>query len=148
MYQLVRDCAPLDLNSEYCYMLLCSHFAATCITAEQGGRLVGFISAYRRPTDDAVLFVWQVAVHPSVRGQGLASRMLDELLARETCRTILWVEATINPSNTASWALFESLAERRRAMTARRPFLSREHFADDTHEEEVLMRIGPLVPTS
>lgn len=145
---LVDACKPLDLNSSYAYMLLCTHFAATCVVAETEGRLVGFVSGYKKPADDSVLFVWQVAVSPRVRGQGLGKRMLEELIERRDCRAVRWVEATITSSNAASWALFKSFAETHGASCAQETIFRAKHFGAEQHEEELLLRIGPLHPNT
>ena len=146
VHALVDQCKPLDLNSAYAYLLLCCHFAETCVVAEVDGRLAGFISSYRKPTDASVLFVWQVAVSVDARGQGLGSRMLDELMGREQCRGIRWIEATITPSNQASWALFKSFAEKRGASCVDQTMFPAEQFGGGKHEEERLLRIGPVCP--
>jgi L-2,4-diaminobutyric acid acetyltransferase len=148
VHSLVKECKPLDLNSTYAYLLLCSHFANTCVVAQREGRLVGFVSSYKKPAESAVLFVWQVAVSATARGEGLASQMLDELLQREDCRAVRWVETTIAPTNEASWALFESLAKRRGALCAQETLFQPEDFGTEGHEEERLLRIGPLRPTA
>src|SRR5690606_35020586 len=62
LHRLVRACKPLDENSIYCNLLQCTHFADTCVAAEQDGELVGFISGYIPPKQADTLFVWQVAV--------------------------------------------------------------------------------------
>merc|ERR1712169_164475 len=49
VFALVERCKPLDVNSMYCNLLQCSHFADTAIVAERGGQMVGFISGYRLP---------------------------------------------------------------------------------------------------
>ena len=146
IHALVDRCKPLDLNSQYAYLLLSAHFAQTCVVAEIDERLAGFVSSYRKPTDPSVLFVWQVAVGPDARGQGLGLRMLSELMSREPCQHIRWIETTITPSNQASWALFESFAKRRGASCIQQPFFQAEHFGGIEHEEERLLRIGPLHP--
>ena len=51
--------------------------------AEEGGKIIGFLSGYRPPTASETLFVWQVAVDEKARGKGLAKRMLTELLERD-----------------------------------------------------------------
>jgi len=84
LHQLVARCQPLDTNSVYCNLLQCSDFADTAIAAENAqGELVGFISGYRPPARPDTLFVWQVAVDSSMRGQGLALRMLLALTGFE-----------------------------------------------------------------
>lgn len=146
--QLVRDCAPLDPNSLYCNLLHCTHFAATSVAAVRrspvGERLVGFISAYIPPEQQDTLFVWQVAVAPEARHQGLGRRMLDAIVERPACADVRFLDTTINPSNGASWALFESWADRRDAPTETALHFERERHFDGRHEDEMLLRIGPL----
>src|SRR5690606_8909841 len=146
VHDLVSDCRPLDLNSSYAYMILCAHFADTCVVAEEHGSVVGFISAYRKPADPDVLFVWQVAVSSRVRGRGVASRMLHELLARVGSSNVAAIETTISPDNRASWALFESFAKRLGAAMTRETFFQEEDFGDEKHEAETLLRVGPIDP--
>lgn len=98
------------MNSVYGYLLLCLHHAPTCVVAEQDGAVVGFVLAYRPPMQPKVVFVWQVAVLWEARGLGLAKRMLKTLLERDACRQARFLETTVTPSNTASQALFRSLA--------------------------------------
>jgi L-2,4-diaminobutyric acid acetyltransferase len=143
---LISDCSPLDLNSSYAYMLLCVHFADTCVVAEEGGRVVGFLSAYRKPADPDVVFVWQVAVSPTVRGRGIGSRMLAELTVRPSCSSATAIETTIGPSNRVSWALFESFAKKLGAAMSRETLFLEEDFGDEGHEAEVLLRVGPIDP--
>lgn len=144
VHELVRRCPPLDLNSSYNYFLLCSHFADTCVVAEQDGALVGFLSAYRLPQVPHTLFVWQVAVDGRARGRRLAGRMLDQVLARQACRGVEFVETTISPSNTASRQVFARFANERAAPWQEETFLTAAHFGTEDHEEEVLFRIGPF----
>jgi L-2,4-diaminobutyric acid acetyltransferase len=144
MYQLVPETPPLDPNSCYAYLLLSTHFADTCVVAEDDGELVGFVSAYRPPTAPDVLFVWQVAVKSTARGQGLAKTMIRTLLERETCHGVTFLEATVTPSNVASQALFRSLANEHDARCAESCWFPPEAFGAGEHEAEVLFRIGPL----
>jgi L-2,4-diaminobutyric acid acetyltransferase len=144
VHDLIRRSPPLDVNSAYNYFLLCSHFSETCVVVEKEGVLVGFISAYREPAQMERLFVWQVAVDSDIRGQGLAGRMLHELLSRPACHGVRWIETTISPSNSASRRVFESLAKARAVRWEEEIFLSREDFGGEAHEEEILYRIGPI----
>jgi L-2,4-diaminobutyric acid acetyltransferase len=143
IHRLVRACPPLDLNSPYAYLLLCAHHAATCVVAEQGAGPVGFVSAYRPPARPDTVFIWQVAVAPAARGQGLALHMLEHLLARPALAGWRWLETTVTPSNAASRRVFEILATRLNAQCAERTFFSKEDFQDPHHEPEMLIRIGP-----
>jgi L-2,4-diaminobutyric acid acetyltransferase len=144
--RLVADCGPLDLNSTYAYLLLCRHFGDTCVRAEQEGRTVGFVSAYRPPKREDVIFVWQVAVSAELRGQGLARRMLRELLARPAVRGCLYLETTVSLSNEPSLKLFHRLARDLGAPAARQVMFQEEDFGDERHESETLIRIGPFGP--
>jgi L-2,4-diaminobutyric acid acetyltransferase len=143
-HRLVGASPPLDLNSAYSYFLLCDHFAETCVIAEQDGALQGFLSAYRLPQDASRLFVWQMVVAADARGKGLAARMLDALLARPACVGVRYVEATVNPSNTASRRVFTRLASTRATGVVEEPFLDAADFGGTAHEAEVLLRVGPL----
>jgi L-2,4-diaminobutyric acid acetyltransferase len=143
IHRLVRACPPLDLNSPYAYLLLCAHHAESCVVVEQDAGLAGFISAYRLPARPDTVFIWQVAVAPQARGQGLALRMLEHLLARPALAGCRWLETTVTPSNAASRRVFETLATRLNARCAERTFFSKEDFQDPHHEPEMLIRIGP-----
>lgn len=148
MHALIKACPPLDVNSAYLYFLVCDHFRATSVVAELEGKVVGCISAYRRPDRPEVLFIWQVAVHSDARGQGLGRRMLDAAAARSDAKHAKWMETTISPSNTASRRLFASWAESQGLEITEEPYLEPDHFhaggTDETHEAECLFRIGPL----
>jgi L-2,4-diaminobutyric acid acetyltransferase len=144
VYQLIADCPPLDTNSMYCNLLQCAHFSATSVAAELDGDIVGFISGYIQPDKPDTLFIWQVAVGEKARGQGLASRMLKEILARPACEAVRFIETTITPDNQASWALFESLTKKLGTELKRSVMFERQqHFAGQ-HETEMLARIGPV----
>ena len=144
IHRLVEACKPLDLNSTYAYLLLCEHFAETCVCAEHDGRIVGFISAYRPPQRAGVIFVWQVAVAEEMRGQGLARAMLRELLARPALRDCRYLETTVSPSNEPSRRLFHALARERGAAINERVLFAEADFGAEAHESETLIRIGPL----
>lgn len=143
LFRLVRACPPLDLNSLYAYLLLCAHHARSCVLAEGPGGIAGFVSAYCPPGKPDTVFVWQVAVAPAARGQGLALHMLEHLLARPALAGCRRLETTVTPSNAASRRVFETLATHLNARCAERTFFSKEDFQDPHHEPEMLICIGP-----
>lgn len=144
VFRLVENCPPLDMNSSYCNLLQCSHFASTSVTAQMNGEMVGFISGYVIPERPDTLFVWQVAVAEQARGLGLASRMLTHILARPHCAAIAYLETTITHDNQASWALFKRLASTLSVDFQSSGWLDKEtHFAGQ-HDSEALVRIGPF----
>jgi len=142
--ELIAVCPPLDRNSRYAYLLLCHHHAATCAVARMDDRIVGFVSAYRLPESPDTLFVWQVAVHGDARGQRLAGRMIDHILDRPSCEGVRFIDTTVSPSNIASRRVFEHLAEAHGAPLESSPLFTAEHFGAAEHEEEHLIRMGPI----
>jgi L-2,4-diaminobutyric acid acetyltransferase len=144
VYELVRDCKPLDLNSRYLYMLVATHFSRTSIVAEEDGELVGLISGYVPPDNLEVLFVWQVAVAARMRGKKLALKMLLSLLGRENLKGVSSMQTTVTPSNIASRKFFERCASRLGADLEIEPWFTRDLFGNDAHEDEELFRIGPI----
>jgi len=142
VWRLIRDCGPLDDNSMYCNLLQCDHFADTCVIAEMGGEIVGWISAYIVPSDPETLFVWQVAVDARARGMGVAKRMLTSLTAREVCKDVTTLNTTITKDNEASWALFNAFADRMDAPLSAEPHFERDAHFDGRHATEYMVTIG------
>ena len=141
---LIRNSPPLDVNSAYCNLLQCSHFADTCVVAVLEGKVVGWLSAHRPPSAPEQIFVWQVAVDAAMRGARLSTRMMDELLARPSVRGAATLTATITEDNIASWGLFTALARRLGCSIEKTPiFLRDQHFAG-AHDTEWQVSIGPL----
>ena len=145
MWQLVKDMGGLELNSAYFYVLFATDFADTGVVAEsEDGQLAGFVVGHRPPTRPEAVFVWQVGVAPWMRRQGLARRLLDELLARQPAE-VSWLEASVTPDNTASTGLFRALARDRGVDCHESEYMSAELFPR-AHAAENLFRIGPLEP--
>ncbi|MCV7059181.1 diaminobutyrate acetyltransferase [Mycolicibacterium gilvum] len=149
MHKLVADTEVLDLNSTYTYLLMATDFADTTIVADRDGDLCGLITGYHPPTRPDVLFVWQVAVARSAQGTGLAGTMLDSLVGRvhrARCGHPVTVEATVAPSNSASRALFGGFARRHGVPLVERPhFTAAQLDSAGAHEDEPILRIGPIV---
>ena len=144
LHGLISACPPLDENSMYCNLLQCTHFSTTSVVAESGDKLVAAISGYLVPGREDTLFVWQVAVSETARGQGLGGRMLKEILARPECGGVRYLETTVTASNEASWALFRGFARRADAVLEQAElFDSKRHFAGEK-PTEILVTIGPL----
>lgn len=141
---LISQCPPLDTNSAYCNLLQCSHFSSTSVAAFKQGELVGFISGYITPDNPECLFIWQVAVGEQARGVGLATRMLNHILARPQCKDVTFLETTITKTNQGSWALFEGLADKLDTEISASVMFEKDlHFVGE-HDTESLVRIGPL----
>jgi L-2,4-diaminobutyric acid acetyltransferase len=141
LWELAAASKVLDVNSRYAYLLWCRDFAETSVVARADGRVVGFVTGYRRPDDVRTLMVWQVAVHADVRGLGVAGRMLDTLF--DLVPGVDHLETTITPDNESSVALFSGFARRRGAEVSRTELFGSELLGGD-HEPELLFRIGPI----
>lgn len=144
LHTLVRDCPPLDTNSSYCNLLQCSHFQDTSIAATCDGEVLGSVTGYRIPDRPDTLFIWQVAVHPKARGQGLARRMLCKLHDRLSKLGVRFIETSITPDNTASWRLFTGFATEQEAEMQRSVMFEQSLHFQNAHDTEYLLRIGPL----
>lgn len=145
VHDLIRACPPLDTNSLYANLIQCTHFPATCAVARMNGKIVGWISGHRPPADMGTYFLWQVAVHPEARGQGLPRRMLSHILSRPEQAGIKRLQTSITRENEVSWALFRSVSAWLGAPMREVPWFDRdEHFAG-RHASEFLVTIGPFV---
>jgi L-2,4-diaminobutyric acid acetyltransferase len=123
--------------------LVCDHHSDTSIVYEENGAITGCVTGYMHPQKDNTLFIWQVAVHDSMRQKGLAGRMLDEVIHSLTGNYFL--ETTITPSNVPSQKLFRSFAHRHLARIEVLPGYPHTLFEEEGHESEELYRIGPLM---
>jgi len=139
--QLISTCPPLDLNSTYCYLILCEHFAETSVVAEMSGEIVGVITGYRTPQNPQILFVWQVAVNPKYRGNGLGNRMLQSLWDRLVPEGVSEINTTVAPANLLSLSLFESFAKSNSAYLEKTKFIDSSFFGEESHENEDLISI-------
>jgi len=144
IHALIERCEPLDLNSRYCYLILCEHFSSTCVVVEKDGEVLAVITAYVPPDRQDTLFVWQIAVDINLRGQGLAKKMLHCLLQRNHLKHIQYVEATVNPSNEASRSIFKSLAKSSQCPMDEALIFPAHMFGEGNHEQENLIRVGPI----
>lgn len=147
--QLISQCPPLDLNSTYTYLLLGEHFSGTCVFAEHAdGQAAGFVSAYVHPDQTDTLFIWQVAVDEQARGCGLGQRMIQHLLQRPELKGIQFLETTVGPDNVASRRMFAAVARDSGAPVNESSLFDRHLFGPDGHDDERLIRIGPMVRES
>lgn len=139
IWELIRECKPLDENSVYCNLIQCDHFRNTCVVVELEGKIVGWVSAYIVPDDPEAIFVWQVAVSKDARGMGLGRRMLQHLIERKVCKDVTRLQATITRDNEASWALFRSFADNQGGeLEAEAHFTRETHFQGEKATEHMV----------
>lgn len=144
VWRLIKDCPPLDQNSLYCNLLQCTHFSDTCVLAERDGEPVGWISAYKPPNDPGTVFVWQVAVGETARGEGLGKSLIEALLTSRAVKGVRRLRTTITESNKPSWALFSAIAKTLGAEMNQEKWLDREREFEGRHDTEYLVTIEPI----
>lgn len=144
IWELVRNCPPLDQNSMYCNLVQCDHFRDTCVVGEIEGKIAGWVSGYVIPHDPETVFVWQVAVSEAARGTGLASLMLRELVQRDACKGVRRMQTTITSGNDASWTLFRRFADWQRTKLDIQPYYTQSLHFRGRHETENLVSIKLL----
>ncbi len=146
IHDLVAACPPLDTNSLYASLLLCTHHAATCALARTsaGGKAVGWVSGYILPDAPDTYFLWQVAVHEDARGLGLPKRLVADILSRPELARVSRLKTTITPDNQASWGLFRSVARWLGAELNDASFFDRQAHFRGRHDSERMVEIGPF----
>ena len=145
IWELVKECKPLDENSMYCNLVQADHFRDTCIVAELDGDIVGWVSGHMIPDQDA-LFVWQVAVSEKARGMGLGKKMLLDLIERDACDDAKHLKTTITRDNAASWSLFRGFARRIGGDLTDAPHFTRDDHFEGRHATEHMVSI--TLPTA
>jgi L-2,4-diaminobutyric acid acetyltransferase len=142
-YRIVKD-GTLDDNSAYAYVAFTTHFADSCLVAEDAAstETLGFVMGYREPHAPDTLFVWQIGVGEQARGKRIGNRMLKHLATQ--MEGVKYVEATVTPGNAASRALFTGFARDVGApVSVVEDYFPKALFPEG-HEEEGLFRIGPF----
>ena len=144
IYSLIKRSKPLDLNSLYCYLLICDHFNETSIVVQYDSAITGFISAYIHPNKPDTLFIWQVAVDATMRKKGIAMKMVMAILGRDIASKIRYIETTVSPSNEPSSAFFHSLTATLKTELKQETYITCSMFGKEQHEDEILYKIGPF----
>lgn len=144
LYFLVASCPPLEINSVYSYLLVCSHFDRTSAVCEFRDDIVGLASGYIHPHQSDTLFIWQIAVRDHMRGRGIAREMLLNILKRKELGDINYLETTVTSDNRSSRSLFNNLARHLDAPVTEDSYFTKEVFQESRHPEEFIIRIGPF----
>lgn len=143
VWRSARAVGTLELNTAYFYLVFCSDFQRTCVLAEDGDSIAGFVIGYQPPDESDTAFCWQIGVLPRWRGQGLGKRLLAAWLDLPSNRSVRWLTATVADDNQGSDALFKSFASSLGVPCTISPHFVRDHFPAG-HRPEPLYRIGPI----
>lgn len=141
IYNLIKRGGVLDLNSEYLYLLQCTHFSETCSVVTFNDEIIGFVSGYLLPNKSDTLFIWQVAVDERFRGQNIAFKTIMNIF--NSNENIKYILSTVSPSNKSSQRVFEKLANHFNTKIENETAFSLEDFLN-SHEIEVQYLIGPI----
>lgn len=144
IYFLVASCPPLEINSVYSYLLVCSHFDQTSAVCEFKDDIIGFVSGYLHPYRNDTLFIWQIAVRDHMRGRGIAREMLLNILKRKKLADVNYIETTVTTDNDPSRSLFNNLANQLDTQVKEESYFTQEVFQESRHPEEFMIRIGPF----
>lgn len=146
IYRFIKDETDLDCNSEYYYALYATILSKNCMILRNSDEVHGFLSSFVYLDEDKrnTFFVWQVAVHQSLRGKGYGLDLILALFKKLNDKEkIHQITATVSPDNKASLRMFEKIASRLGAEITTRPFLESKHFSS-SHSPEMLVSIGPI----
>lgn len=141
IYKLVKKTKVLDVNSSYLYNLIGEHFSQTSLVVKQNNSIVGFVSGYFLPDQPSTLFIWQIGVDESMRGKGLAKKLVKTLLQTHKDK-VKTIHTTVSPSNIPSNKLFDWVAKEYKTTIEHQVFLDKDDF-EAGHEEEIL-KIIPI----
>ncbi|MFA1673262.1 GNAT family N-acetyltransferase [Rhizobium mongolense] len=114
------------------------------VLAERAGAVVGWLSAYRRPSDLSTLFIWQIALHLKIRKTGVGKGLIMSALNRPSCESVTHIEATVTFSNRASKLLFAGVARNLRAPIRQAVRFDRDIHFKGQHESEYTIALRPL----
>jgi len=139
---LIRNCNPLDENSQYLYVLLCDQFSKTCVIAELDSKVVGFLSSFISPKNPDTLFIWQAAVSEKFRNKGMAKNLLSYVLNHHG-NSIKNLVATVTSSNKSSLKFLKNFSKDLGADFSIKTYYSSKVLGSN-HESEDLVTIGPI----
>lgn len=108
--RFVESCAPLEVHTSFTYWVTFEYWGHLCRVALVGNRVVGYVSAIGSGRVRDVLYVWQVGVAQEFRGQGLAQRLLSEVVTAGRANGFRKAQVSIAGDNEASLKAFERFA--------------------------------------
>ena len=137
VYKLIKKSKTLDLNSQYLYLLLSTHFKNSCAIAKHKNKIISLVLGYYLPDKPKTLFIWQVATNKKYRGKNLAFKLIDNIYKRKKINSLI---TTVSPSNFASNRVFEKFAKSVDSKIKKSLYFKKELFYN-THDDEILYKI-------
>jgi len=90
------------------YWTLSNLFSETCLVAENGKGIVGFVAAYKDQHTNKEIFIEDLLVDHEVRRVGLGTKLISELIKRAKVIRCDSIWGTIDPKNKVSLSFFKS----------------------------------------
>lgn len=100
---LAKENKPLDLHTPYTYWVCCNYYSQYCFVLERNHRPIGYIMAI---SNKDCVFVWQIAISESFRGQHLSGILIDAVAKKAIADGYSELQVTISPKNLASYYSF------------------------------------------
>lgn len=99
LYELAKQCPPLDMHTPYTYWVICKYFANQSFVLVLDGQPIGYIMAIQ--TNDC-MFLWQIGIKSDFRGRGYSQFLID-IVVTQANQLHLPVQTTIDINNVASY---------------------------------------------
>lgn len=133
IYNLITAHSGLDINSEYFYHHMLIEHRHNCAVIHDKKFIHGFcISYFHKPNS---LFIWQLMVGESVRGQGFGWKIVDYVIRIAKPK---YASATVTNKKTKS--LFCDVFSENEFKVRTEPYIIKNSFIDQSHSEEILVQ--------
>ncbi|SNQ60250.1 GNAT family N-acetyltransferase [Candidatus Methanoperedens nitratireducens] len=109
VHKFVSTCKPLENYFEHFYKIMLRYFGNTCFIAEHENKIVGYLMGIKSQTHESTYFLWKIGVSPSMQGKGIGRLLLERAENKVRDIGLKRIEVTIDPENTPSKKLFESM---------------------------------------
>lgn len=109
VYKLIGICKPLENYYEHFYKIMLRYFGNTCFIAEYENDIIGYLMGIISQTHESTYFLWQIGINPSMQGKGIGHLLLERAENKIRDMGCKRIEVTIDPENTPSQKLFESM---------------------------------------
>lgn len=112
VHALAQELPPLDVHTMYTYWNILENFGDSCFVATDSDLPVGLVTSHPTTNPSDEWFLWQIGVRTEYRGNGIADRLQDCVVAVARDAGASALRTTIDQTNLASLHIFERLADR------------------------------------
>lgn len=108
LYNLVGRIEGIVQHPTHFYKIMISYFGNSILIAKEKASFVGFLLGFASQVKPSEYFIWQLGVDPQHRGKKIAKKIMEETIITAEKIGCKYVTATVETTNKASQALFES----------------------------------------